>query len=56
MNQENKDLSRKLLFILGATLPIIIEHDKKHPNDICEWILKAIEEVVYNGGDLPRMG
>lgn len=54
---ESKSLHEtieRLLFILGVTLPVIMETDWR-ADARKRWIVKAIENVVYKNEPLPPM-
>ena len=50
-------VNQRLLFILGATLPIVMRAKSNNPQEerARTWILEAIEAVVYRNEELPRM-
>lgn len=52
-----QQLNFKLVFILGATLPLLMEFQSHSPraDDLRVWIINAIESVIYNDGEPPEM-
>lgn len=49
---EKQELINKLLFILGVCSSYIINPAKNY--DIKQWILEAIDAVIYNDGYMPK--
>lgn len=54
---ETGKINQRLLFILGATLPIVMKYNSQTPQEERHrnWILESIEAVVYRNEELPRM-
>lgn len=45
-----------LLFLMGYSLPLLLGASWSTPESLeqLKWLIKAIEEVVYKGGDIPK--
>ena len=52
-----EETNQRLLFILGASLPLIIGYksNSSHEEPLKKWVLDAIEAVVYKNEPLPEM-
>lgn len=55
--EELTKVNQQLLFILGATLPLVMRAKSQTPQEekVRNWLLEAIEAVVYKNEDMPRM-
>lgn len=56
MDINYQEINQRLLFILGVCLPIIIDHksETSRQEQLKNWILKAVESVVYKNEGLPE--
>lgn len=54
--EELTKVNQQLLFILGATLPLVMRANSQTPQEekVRNWLLEAIEAVVYKNEDMPR--
>lgn len=54
---EIEQINHRLLFILGASLPLIMGHKStsSHEERLKNWVIEAIEKVVYKNEELPEL-
>lgn len=47
--EELTKFNRELLFILGATLPIVVKYKPETPDDekLRSWLIEAVDSVLY---------
>lgn len=50
-------INERLLFILGASLPLVMDWNNESPRQqkLRHWVLTAIDRVVYEESDLPEL-
>jgi len=55
--EELYDVNHRLLFILGASLPLLMKAvpESSREQQMKNWIIKAVENVVYNKEPLPEL-